>query len=495
MISFSKLGRLGRLGNQLFQIASMHGIAKKLGTTAHFPNWEYSKYFTHDLPKLVRRLQENNEPCFHYSDEWLKDERDYIGWLQSDKYFESREAVKKLFTFQKTFRDLVAAKYATYLSRETICISIRRGDFVGNENYELIPAKFYIGALLQFDYKDCNILFFSDDITYCETHFQCLPNAYFIEADPIEQLCLMTMCDNHIISNSTFSWWGAYLSDSKRVVRPAYNFSQSYLKKYTDKDYWVEGWEIFDHKDYKIPLDCTFIIPVQYDHQDRADNLRLNLLCLEDLDCNIIIGENGPKHFTHKQTKQRFDFNKFHRTKMINELTRSSGTEIVCNWDADVICPPMQLYLAVEAIKEGSDIVYPYDGRFARVPRKHYNDVLRYGDIGILSKFNFRGMNEADTRSVGGAVMYNKKRFFEAGGENERMVSYAPEDLERFYRFKAMGLKIERIEGVIYHMDHFIGVNSFIRHPDYRDNYREWEKIKVMDNLELKKYVASWEWL
>jgi len=485
MISFFGLGRLGRLGNQLFQIASIKGIATKLDTTCHFPQWHYSKYFKNKLPRIGRRFQTHYEPQFHHSEHWLIDNKDYHGWLQSEKYFDS--SVKETFEFDTTFKDLVTAKYAKFFNKETIAISVRRGDFVGNPNYELIPATYYIGALLKFDYKKYNIIFFSDDISYCKTHFECLPNAYFCDGSDIEQLCCMTMCENHIISSSTFSWWGAYLSQSKRIIRPAYNFSAEYLLRFDDKDYYPERWEVFDHKGYKIPLDCTFIIPVTYDHIDRLENLTLNIDFLKDFDTKIIIGENK----TRKMNADiHFDFEYFHRTKMLNELAKK-GTEIIVNWDADVICPPMQLIAAVDAIKSGYDMIYPYDGRLARVGRKWYSELLRFLDVGILSKYEFAGTRDHDERSVGGAVLFNKESFFKGGGENENMISYAPEDRERFYRFDKLGFKIARIKGMIYHVDHYIGLDSSDANSFFDKNKEHFEIIKSLTTEQLKEYVSN----
>lgn len=472
-ISFSKLGQLGRMGNSLFQIASMHGIAKELGTTCVFPQWKYQRYFKYQLPRLHKRQNLIYEPQFHYSLDWIEDNKDYHGWLQSGKYFTSKEDVKKLFEFQDTFSSIVRAKHAVKLERPTIAISIRRGDFVGNENYELLPIKYYIGALLKFDYENYNLLFFSDDMSYCRTHFECLPNAFFIDADPIEQLCLMTMCENHIISNSTFSWWGAYLSESKRVIRPLYNFSVSYkYKGNDDKDYYCEDWEVFDHAKFSIDLDASFLIPYKYDHKDRFENLELVKKDLSCFNAEILIKEN--------------DYPKFHRTKILNDLAKVCTKDILCIYDTDVLIPPMQIIEAVKRIKNGDDMVYPYDGRFARVPRKWYQTLLKYLDIGMLSRETFEGMREHDLKSVGGAIFFNKKSYFEGGGENENFISYAPEDKEINERFTRLGFKIERVNGVIYHIDHFISLDSYIHHEDYPNNEKEYHRVKNLTDTELR---------
>lgn len=475
---------MGRLGNSLFQIASVSGIAAKLGTTACFPLWTYGRYFKTKLPRLHKNKPQLYEPCFHYDDSWFEDDKDYVGWLQSEKYFESKEKVKELFEFDNTFKALVDSKHRTKFEKETICVSIRRGDFVGNENYELIPIKYYIGALLQLNWKECNILFFSDDISYCRKHFECLDNAFFIDSDAIEQLYLMNKCDYHVISNSTFSWWGAYLSDSKRVIRPAYNFSESYLKKYDDKDYYCSDWEVFDHKKYFIPLDTTFLIPVQYDHEDRIFNFSLCVRYLrENFDCKILTAENNGDKF---KCDLRFEFPKFHRTKMLNIMARASETDTIVLYDADVLTPPMQLYLSLEKVKSGVDVVYPYDGRFARVPRRFFPELNLYLDIGVLND-KLEGTKDHDLKSVGGAIMFNKEAFFRGGGENEDFVSYAPEDKFRWELFN-MFFRVERVKGILYHVDHFIGVDSYIYHDDYQRNLEIYERFKNMTKDEIRVY-------
>lgn len=493
MISFSNLGNRGRLGNSLFQIASLTGIANKLGTQAVFPRWKYERYFKNKLPRMHKHKRTLWEPHFHYSDDWFEDEKDYDGWLQSDKYFESKESVKKLFEFETGFKELVRSKYRRQFEKPVICVSIRRGDFIGNPNYEYLPVKFYIGALLKLDWQNSNILFFSDDISYCRTHFECLPNAHFIQDDPIEQLCLMTLCDYHVISQSTFSWWGAYLSESKRVIRPSYNFTEHYKGLGNDdKDYFPQEWEAFDHKPYKIDLGATFIIPVQYDHKDREDNLNLIVKSLHnDFKTTVFICENQTERFFKYDELKGFEylktsFPKFHRTKMLNLMTRRTGTEAVINYDADVLVPPMSIYYSVHLLKE-FDIVYPYDGRFARVPRRWFPEVLRYLDCGVISRMQFEGMRDHDLRSVGGAVVFNKSKYLKGGGENENFISYGAEDVERFERFSRLGFRIHRVKGALYHMDHFIGIDSYIHHDDYKGNQAELERVRNLTNDELEK--------
>lgn len=71
---------------------------------------------------------------------------------------------------------------------------------------------------------DAIFVVFSDRINWCKKHFPALEKTFvFIEGnDPIDDLFLMSMMKHHILANSSFSWWGAYLDKSrgKIVVAP-----------------------------------------------------------------------------------------------------------------------------------------------------------------------------------------------------------------------------------------------------------------------------------
>ena len=501
MISYSNLGRTGHgnLGNQLFQIASCIGIAKHFGTEAAFPNWEYEKYFENPLPKLSKVGKPVKEQHFHFDFNQFSNDCDITGWLQSEKYFEDcKEEIKKQFTFNKEFEEKCKMFYYNLdFATPAIAISIRRGDYVNNPNYALLPISYYIGALLKEfpDYHNYNIIIFSDDMEYCKLHFQCLPNVYYAEGNAIEQLCLMSLCDHFIIANSTFSWWGSWLGEKEhsKVIKPNYHFGYEFGKLNNAKDFYPERWLPFDHKVERVDLtDVTFVIPVAYDHTDRKENLQLAIKNLKaQFDCVVIVGEQGGKHFEGLgDIYLEFDYKKFHRTKMLNVMSDLAGTAIVINYDADVIIPPMQIIESVQRIRNGVDFVYPYDGRFARVPRLHYDTVDSFNDVGMLAGHKFKGTLDGDASSVGGCIAYNKDSFFSAGGENENFISYNPEDLERVERFKKLGYKVERINGILYHIDHYISADSSQQNPDY--NMGEFRKVKKMDKAQLLTYVQTW---
>jgi hypothetical protein len=485
MISYSNLGRAGhgRLGNQLFQIAATMGIAEKNGTTASFPLWKYRGYFE-DIPQGLPSRNIHKEQSFEHYEINEKD-ADLNGWFQSEKYFGSVKPTLKNLTKEPN----------------TIAISIRRGDYIGNTNYYEIPVHWYISALLSIpEWQTHKIKFFSDDIEYCRVHFECLPNAEFCTGTDIQQLKAMAICEKHIIANSTFSWWGAYLSGSDYVIHSGKLFAGRLEELNTGADYYPERWQL--HECDKLDLtDVTFTVPVHYDHADRKHNIDLSICLLQrSFNTNVYVMEQGSDKFGYfsqwaKYTK--FPGADFHRTKMLNIMCHEAETPIVCNFDCDVILPPMQLWLSVEAIRQReAEICYPFDGRFARVPRLPWFKQLEVRlDIGIVVNTEFKGKHggKMPISSVGGCLLYDKAAFIAAGMENEKFISYGPEDCERWDRFHILEMKVLRIGGCLYHLDHFIGPNSNKRHKHFAANEVELHKIRAMDKEALLQYVKTWK--
>lgn len=504
MITYNELGRKGRLGNQLFQIASTIGIAHSNDEIAGFPSWDYEVFFKNPLRRMTEALPNVRERNYHY-EPIVGENINLQGWLQSRRYWRDCEPdVRRQFEFIDALKKRVLDRVNLEGNRKgTIAISIRRGDFVNNSNYVQLPITYYILALMEHfpDYLDYNIIFFSDDIEYCKVHFECLPNAYFAEKmTSIEQLCLMSLCDHYIISNSTFSWWGAYLgsNSSKKVIRPPKAMAGD-LAKNSEKDYWPQEWTMFEYEGKKIDLtDFTFTIPVYHDHPDRHKNLLLSVDSIKrSFNTTVIVGEQGGRTFKNQDNYMSFDYENFHRTRMLNQMCLAAKTPYVVNWDCDIILPPMQLVLAQKMLHDGCQMVYPYDGRFARMPRQNwYSPLDRYEDIGIVGGTIFKGKNDKPmpVSSVGGVVIVERKSFFESGGENEDMISFCPEDCERWDRWHMLGYKVARVKGTVYHMDHYIGINSSSRNPFWKRGHELLEEIRKMTKLELREYVDGWSW-
>lgn len=519
MITSETFGNNGRLGNQLFQYASLIGIAKNNNRALVLPAWEYAHCFEGEFPEGQASGIQFKESTFTYNAAWTNfDERfkiiDIFGYLQTEKYWQHCVSdVRQALTFKDEFKAQSRAQFSgkAIFNKPTIAISIRRGDYVNNPNYEQLPITYFILALFENfpNWKEHNIIIFSDDIPYCKVHFDCLPNVFFsTNNSAIEDICLMSQCSHFILSNSTFSWWGAYLGECKdsKIVRPNYLFNGKLLAQNDWSDFYPERWTIFDHKKSdgtikKIDLsDTSFTIPVSFDHNDRKENLDLCIRILQkNFDCEIIVAEQGTPNFKYVSEWSYYihyhDMTVFHRTKMLNNMAKATDKSIVFNWDADVIIAPLQIWMCVEKIRNGADMVYPYDGQFARMPRNLWFVKIRdYEDIGMVGDKKFNGMNNNDAVSVGGAVAFNKQSFISGGMENEKFISFGAEDVERMIRFEKLGFKIERVPGPLYHMNHFVGVDSSVRNPYFMANKAECEKVATLKKETLEGYVATWPW-
>jgi hypothetical protein len=248
-------------------------------------------------------------------------------------------------------------------------------------------------------------------------------------------------------------------------------------------------------KDYQQAQYVTFIIQYIYDHPDRYENLQHTLKYLKET-CplsNIIVYELGKektlterdKEGTLYKFKEITETDFWHRTKDFNDIIKSVRNPYICLYDCDVFFDVKDIYDAVKLLKNGCDVVYPYNGKFTNIDRNYLKD----GEIKDVGTWHFE--------MFGGAVFLNRERFIEAGMENENLITYGIDDMERVDRMKILGYKVGRTEGVCYHISHYRGKYSVAsEHEDanYRKNEAEWNKIKAMSKEQLQEYVGSWSW-
>jgi hypothetical protein len=283
MITYSKIGKKGNLGNQLFQIASTIGLGVKNNIDFKFLNWKYQAYFKNQLPVLdllPPDLIALEEKKYNYYERNLENKNyDSLGWLQTEKYFDQK-LTKHYFEFSDVLKDKIKDLYSEAFKKKTILISIRRGDFVDHPDYFQLPVNYYLNSLIRFfpDWKSHNLVVLSDDIGYCKFHFSFLDNVFFGEAlNDVEQLCLGSMCDDFIISNSTFSWWSAWLGEKEhsKIIRPLKNFDGPKSIELNDKDYFPERWTCYNHMNDRINLGNT-VVAISKQNSIIEDYLRHN---------------------------------------------------------------------------------------------------------------------------------------------------------------------------------------------------------------------------
>ena len=243
MLSFNHIGNLGRLANQMFQYASLKGIARNRGYDFCIPpqnvfgqvdelvRGDYlTIYDVFDLEK-INNIQITQNPVFqekmHNFDEKLfrscPDNVDLLGYYQTEKYFNHiKDEIKNDFTFSNEVNSLCSDMMDTIKDgRKIIALHIRRTDYTVNPNHPVQPMRYYEQALKKFNKND-RLLVFSDDPKWCQDQELFADDSIMISEgnDADIDLCLMSKCNYHIIANSSFSWWGAWLADSEQIIAP-----------------------------------------------------------------------------------------------------------------------------------------------------------------------------------------------------------------------------------------------------------------------------------
>ncbi len=264
MLSFNNLGNLGRLANQMFQYASLKGIARKNGYEFCIPskdlfgisdlNVRSSDCTIHDCFDLSNIHQEIikqpllQEKGFGFDEQFLSncpDNVDLFGYYQSEKYFKHIEdEIRKDFTFKQEVLDLSLDFFKNFENTKVISLHIRRGDYVVNSNHPVQTIEYYEKALEYFD-DTLPVLVFSDDSEWCKQQELFIPDRFMIseENSTDADLCLMSLCKYHIIANSSYSWWGSWLAKSQRTIAPKKWFDGDCINHST-QDLYCSDWII-----------------------------------------------------------------------------------------------------------------------------------------------------------------------------------------------------------------------------------------------------------
>ena len=150
------------------------------------------------------------------------------GFFQSEKYFiHYRQIVLKLFRFPKIKNKLFKHYLDLIKHRNSVGIHIRRGDYLNNPKaryfHGILGQNYYKKSICYIKQKVKNPIFFifSDDIELVKKNHPFFNNKKYIFTDTkssIYDLYLMSNCKHFIIANSTFSWWGAWLSKNKHKI-------------------------------------------------------------------------------------------------------------------------------------------------------------------------------------------------------------------------------------------------------------------------------------
>jgi len=259
---------VGGLGNQMFQFACGHAVASRLGQSHFICTDQFERYKLHNfqldsifnIKAPVLNLKERDRllgwrghplarqiiakvglaslmPKSWFQETSLRyceginsvDDDCYLhGYWQSEKYFEDcADEIREIFKFKHE----IAGKNLEILSimrqSPSISVHVRRGDYFHKSNKILncLGVNYYLEGLkiLTKRFPGSKIFIFSDDPVWVRANLaSCVSDAHIVNhntgGNSYWDMMLMSNADHHIIANSSFSWWGAWLNPSKEKV-------------------------------------------------------------------------------------------------------------------------------------------------------------------------------------------------------------------------------------------------------------------------------------
>lgn len=255
MITFNEIGRHGRLGNQLFQIAMLKIISEKLGYEIGLPTDTLTRVH-HNQKNLLNYFKlpsirfETFEPKHGYSEtqDWgyepqifsIKDDTNIYGYFQNAKYYNDYQNILiKEFELIDDLQNF-AEKYLNQFIQPTVSLHVRRGDYsdgsipsnshwCNNFEKQSILYEYYNKALKQIPLNSTIFLFTGgsknnnnkNDIEWCKFHFRDERIIFVDFLNDIECFALMKNCTYNITSFvSSFTWWAAFLNKNNNVIAP-----------------------------------------------------------------------------------------------------------------------------------------------------------------------------------------------------------------------------------------------------------------------------------
>jgi hypothetical protein len=269
VIGFNELGRKGNLGNQMFQYAALRGVAENRGFTWAMPPEDESRIHDYALFRYFYMGSTTSEnlryvPFRTFYTSWrhrpnstefgfdakffnsLPDNSNINGFFQSEKYFSKiSDTIRSDFTFKNEFRE-EALRFKEYIGGSFVSLHIRRGDYVENPGYlTVLPLSYYEEAL-SLVRSDLPIAVFTNDKEWAKSQpLFCQSHVVIIDYEDYgRDLALMSLADEAIIANSSFSWWGAWLTSSAKVVAPLDWFGPRLKRRHQNKDIIPGSWKV-----------------------------------------------------------------------------------------------------------------------------------------------------------------------------------------------------------------------------------------------------------
>jgi hypothetical protein len=256
---------LGGLGNVMFQIATIEYLGKAFGQEVCYTDvdkwmddlveqWPWSQhgqeylsifpainFYKNHTERFIPQRKQNVQ--FRFTQLGAQHGDLFTGYFQSEKNFPDRPFVENLFRPADRVLGLMA-KYDVLFNVPTCSISVRRGNYRNLENFHpCLRIDYYQKAIDIMKTKGASrFLVFSNDLNWCRNNFIGDEFVFVSDIDYVE-LFLMSKCANHIISNSSYAWWGAWLGETpaKTIIAPSVWFG-NYLPAEHDADIIPERW-------------------------------------------------------------------------------------------------------------------------------------------------------------------------------------------------------------------------------------------------------------
>jgi hypothetical protein len=248
----------GRLGNWLFQYAAARALALKTGTGVQLNGYRYVRWrdplaraplralrffniaaaYSHldiDAARALERLGLRERKKDHVESASDGDRLEELGaatrltgYFQRPRCWEGCESeLRTDLTPRALPTDSAFLRTAAAVSAgNTISIHVRRGDFVTFERelHGVCTIEYYARAITRMreSVADAKFFVFSDDPGWCRERFKdqdmTVVDVAASSREPALDLYLMSRCSHHVISNSTYSWWGAWLDTSPGAI-------------------------------------------------------------------------------------------------------------------------------------------------------------------------------------------------------------------------------------------------------------------------------------
>jgi len=264
--------------------------------------------------------------------------------------------------------------------------------------------------------------------------------------------------------------------------------------------------------------DLTILTSVKIDSADRMRNWHLLLQYFDTfcLNWEVVVVEQGevsqipcsdrslPAHVVHRFIEST---DAHYKTRNLNLAASLSARKYLMMCDVDVMLPPAAIELGLQKLRAGAKFVCPYNGIMVEIKKKMISDRLDLKSLINELPFFEKGYDRqsliyersgltpiyGDSRypSTGGALMYERRCFFGAGGWNPNMISYGFQDLEMHLRIKRLGYKLETLDDFnSYHFEHIRLIDS-VYNNFYRTNEQEYERVAAMTTTDLRSYVDN----